>query len=244
MSQLGVDLLSLSAHKFCGPKGVGALFVRKGRNVEPLLHGSRGERGRRAGTENVAGIVGLGKAAELALARMSEERQATRSASRSSRTGPARSRARKLASMAACAQRLPNTCNIMFPAVESESLVIALDLQGLACSAGAACFSGAVDPSHVLAAIGLSSAEARGCVRLSLGRDDHREDIALALEFIPEAVARQRELAAVALRDGRGPRVNAGTEFARSDRRGHERRRGQFHGRRDAAAGAARPSSA
>jgi cysteine desulfurase len=193
VGQMAVDLLSLSAHKFYGPKGVGALFVRKGVQIEPLLHGSRGEGGRRAGTENVSGIVGLGKAAELALARLNEH---------SARVAALRDRLEKglLARVAgACvnggaAHRLPNTCNIMLPEVESESLVIALDLQGVACSAGAACLSGAVDPSHVLAAIGLSPAEARGSIRLSLGRSTTDQDVALALDVIPEAVQRQRAL--------------------------------------------------
>jgi cysteine desulfurase len=193
VGRMHVDLLSLSAHKFYGPKGVGALFVRKGVQIEPLLHGSRGEGGRRAGTENVSGIVGLGKAAELALARLNEQ---------SSQVAALRDRLEQglLARVfgarvnGGTASRLPNTCNVTFPEVESESLVIALDLQGVACSAGAACLSGAVDPSHVLAAIGLSPAEARGSIRLSLGRSTTDQDVARALEVIPEAVQRQREL--------------------------------------------------
>ena len=193
VARMGVDLMSLSAHKFYGPKGIGALFVRKGVQLEPLLYGSRGEGGRRAGTENVSGIVGMGKAAELALTHLDEQ---------SARVAALRDHLEQglLASISgarvsgAAAGRLPNTCNIMFPEVESESLVIALDLRGVACSAGAACLSGAVDPSHVLAAIGLSPADARGCIRLSLGRPTTDQDVALALDAIPEAVARQREL--------------------------------------------------
>jgi len=192
-ARMGVDLMSLSAHKFYGPKGVGALFVRKGVQLEPLLYGSRGEGGRRAGTENVSGIVGLGRAAELAFAHLDDQ---------SARVAALRDRLEQglLARISGArvnggvAKRLPNTCNIMFPEVESESLVIALDLRGVACSAGAACLSGAVDPSHVLAAIGLSPAEARGSIRLSLGRPTTDQDVARALDAIPEAVARQREL--------------------------------------------------
>jgi cysteine desulfurase len=195
VSRLGVDLLSLSAHKFYGPKGVGALFVRKGVQLEPLLYGSRGEGGRRAGTENVAGIVGLGRAAELGGEQLREH---------GSVLGALRDRLEQglLARIpgarvnGSAARRLPNTCNLMFPSVESESLVIALDLQGLACSAGAACLSGAVDPSHVLAAIGLSPAEARGSIRLSIGRMTTEDDVDFALRVIPAAVARQRDLAA------------------------------------------------
>ena len=193
VSALGVDLLSLSAHKFYGPKGVGALFVRKGVQLEPLFYGSRGEGGRRAGTENVAGIVGLGKAAELARERLREQADRVRALRDRLEQGLLERIAGARANGSA-ALRLPNTCNIMFPTVESESLVIALDLQGLACSAGAACLSGAVDPSHVLAAIGLSPAEARGSIRLSLGRTTTEEDIDFAVRMIPEAVARQREL--------------------------------------------------
>ena len=193
VARLGVDLLSLSAHKFYGPKGVGALFVRKGVQLEPLLYGSRGEGGRRAGTENVSGLVGLGKAAELARERLDE--QALRVAALRDRLEQGLLRVVRGARVnGGGARRLPNTCNIRFPAVDSESLVIALDLQGVACSAGAACLSGAVDPSHVLAAIGLSPEEARGSIRLSLGSMTTEDDIALALETIPAAVARQREL--------------------------------------------------
>jgi cysteine desulfurase len=191
VARLGVHLLSLSAHKFCGPKGVGALFVRKGVRLEPLLHGGHSERDRRAGTENVPGIVGLGKAAELARSHLAEH-------------GPriAILRDRLERGLLECipgarvngggARRTPNTCNLLFPGLESESLVIALDLQGLACSAGAACSSGATDPSHVLAAIGLSPAEARASVRLSLGYANTDEDIARALEVIPAVVAGHR----------------------------------------------------
>jgi cysteine desulfurase len=195
VAQLGVHLLSLSAHKLCGPKGVGALFVRKGVRLEPLLHGGHSERDRRAGTENVPVIAGFGKAAELARAHLAEH---------GSRVAALRDRLEQglleripgARVNSAGARRTPNTCNLLFPGVESESLVIALDLQGLACSAGAACSSGATDPSHVLAAIGLSSAEARASVRLSLGHSNTDEDIARALEVIPAVVAGHRAVSA------------------------------------------------
>jgi len=192
---LGVQLLSLSAHKFCGPKGVGALFVRKGVEIDPLLYGGPNERRRRAGTENVAGIVGLGKAAELARRDLAET---------SARMAQLRDRLEKglLAAIPGAringdpmgdpARRIPNTSNLLFPGVESESLLIALDLAGLACSAGAACSSGAVDPSHVLTAIGLADVEARASVRLSVGRATTEDEVDRALELIPAAVARQR----------------------------------------------------
>jgi len=191
VNRLGVQLLSLSAHKFCGPKGAGALFVRKGLEIDPLLYGGPNERRRRAGTENVAGIVGLGKAAELARRDLAEA---------SARMAELRDRLENglLAAIPGARvngdpeRRIPNTCNLLLPGTESESLLIALDLVGLACSAGAACSSGAVDPSHVLTAIGLTPAEARASVRLSVGRGTTPEEIDRALQLIPAAVARQR----------------------------------------------------
>jgi cysteine desulfurase len=195
VNRFGVDLLSLSAHKFYGPKGVGALFVRKAVDIDPLLYGGGNERGRRAGTENVAAIVGLGKACELARCDMAEA---------SAHLCELRNRLEEglLARIHGAringdpARRVPNTSSLMLPGVESESLVIALDLAGVACSAGAACSSGAVDPSHVLTAIGLTPAEARASLRFSVGRANTQEEIDKALELIPAAVARQRDAAA------------------------------------------------
>jgi cysteine desulfurase len=195
VAQLGVHLLSLSAHKLCGPKGVGALYVHKGVRLAPLMYGGHSERDRRAGTENVPAIAGFGKAAELAHAHLAEEGvrlgglRDRLEQGLLERVPGARANGRAVA-------RTPNTCNMLFPGVESESLVIALDLQGLACSAGAACSSGATDPSHVLAAIGLSSADARASVRLSLGCNNTDEDIARALEIIPAVVAAHRGVSA------------------------------------------------
>jgi cysteine desulfurase len=194
VNRFGVDLLSLSAHKFYGPKGVGALFIRKGVEIDPLLYGGGNERGRRAGTENVAAIVGLGKACELARRDMAEA---------SAHLCELRNRLEQglLVRIHGArvngdpARRVPNTLSLLLPGVESESLVIALDLAGLACSAGAACSSGAVDPSHVLTAIGLRPAEARASLRFSLGSANTREEIDKALELIPAAVTRQRNAA-------------------------------------------------
>ena len=193
VNRLGVDLLSLSAHKFYGPKGAGALFVRKGTEIDPLLYGGPNERGRRAGTENVAAIAGLGEAAELArteLAEISDHFADLRDHLENGLLG----RVPGARVNGDRARRVPNTSNVMLPGVESESLVIALDLAGLACSAGAACSSGAVDPSHVLAAIGLTPAEARASLRFSVGRANTREEIDRALELIAAAVARQRSV--------------------------------------------------
>jgi cysteine desulfurase len=202
VKKLGVHLLSISGHKFGAPKGVGALFVRTGTRLEPILYGGHNDRDRRAGTENVPGIVALGKAADLASAHLAAEGGTENVMS--NRVGALRDRLEQgLLERVPGASvngggfaRTPNTSNMLFPMVDSEALVIALDLAGLACSAGAACSSGAVDPSHVLTAIGLSPAEARASVRLSLGPSNTEDDIAGALELIPAAAARQREVRA------------------------------------------------
>jgi cysteine desulfurase len=193
VERLGADLAAISGHKLYGPKGVGALYVRPGTPLEPLLYGGHHERDRRPGTENVPGIVGLGKAAELAGARLGEE--AARLAELRDRLEAgilARVPATKV--NGAGARRVPGTTNICFSFIEGESLVIALDLKGLACSTGAACSSGAIEPSHVLTAIGLAPEEARGSLRFSLGRDNTREEVDRAVEIIPGVVERLREL--------------------------------------------------
>jgi cysteine desulfurase len=193
VNRLGVDLLSISAHKFYGPKGVGALYMRSGTPLEPQFHGGHHERDRRPGTENVPGIVGLGKAAELA--RKNIMTDCARITSLRNRLEAA-----LLASCADarvngnCAQRVSNTSNISFHAAGGEALVIALDLQGIACSTGAACSSGAVGPSHVLMAIGLSPDEARSSLRFSLGRTTTGEEIDQVIALIPQAVERLRAL--------------------------------------------------
>ena len=193
VNRLGVDLLSISAHKIYGPKGVGALYVRSGTRLEPQFHGGHHERDRRPGTENVPGIVGLGKAAELVrknlmtdCARITSLRNRLEDALLAT-CGDARVNGN-------CAQRVSNTSNISFHAAGGEALVIALDLQGIACSTGAACSSGAVGPSHVLLAIGLSPDEARSSLRLSLGRTTTAEEIDQAIAVIPQAVERLRAL--------------------------------------------------
>jgi cysteine desulfurase len=193
VKKLGVHLLSISAHKLYGPKGVGALYVRKGTRLEPLLYGGHSERDRRPGTEDVTSIAGLGKAAELALMRMQGEGQ---------RLAALRDRLEKglleRISFARVnglrAPRTPNTTNLTLPFVEGESMVIALDLKGIACSTGAACSSGAVEPSHVLTAIGLAPEDARATLRLSLGHQTTDEEIDFALETIPPVIERLRQL--------------------------------------------------
>jgi len=193
VEKLGADLLSISAHKFCGPKGVGALYIRKGTHLGPLLYGGHSERDRRPGTEDVAAIAGMGKAAELALGGMRKEGE---------RIGGIRDRLERGLldrvphswANGARAPRVPNTSNLTFPFIEGESMVIALDLKGLACSTGAACSSGAVEPSHVLLALGLAPEDARATLRLSLGHQTTEEEIDFALETIPPVIERLRRL--------------------------------------------------
>jgi len=192
VNQLGVDLLSLSAHKFYGPKGIGALYIRGGTRLRQLLYGGHHQRGFRPGTENVAGIVGLGKAAEIARGSLAADARRV-SALRDkleqgllARVPHARVNGR--------ASRTPNTTNLVFPGIEGEALLIALDLKGLACSTGAACSSGAVEPSHVLTAMGLPPEEARASLRFSLGRHTTESEIEFALQVVSAAVEQLREL--------------------------------------------------
>ncbi len=194
VERIGCDLLTISGHKMHAPQGIGAAFVRKGTLLKPLLYGGRHERGRRAGTENVPAIVGLGKAAEIA--RLGFENGSVE------RIRQWRDRLEQtvLSTMEAVgvngleAPRTPNTASIYFDFIEGEALVIALDLKGLACSTGAACSSGAIEPSHVLTAMGLSHERARASMRFSLGKHNTAEDIDYALEVLPPALERLREI--------------------------------------------------
>jgi len=196
VNKIQCDLLTISGHKFHGSQGVGALFVRKGTRLEPMLYGGSHERSRRAGTENVPGIVGLGKAAELAVAAL--ERGEDRN------MAEARNRLERELLEIECtglngesAPRVPNTTNIYFDGIEAEALVIALDLKGLAVSTGAACSSGSIEPSHVLTAMGLPTERAKASIRCSLGKQNELDDVDFALRLIPETVGRLRELSPV-----------------------------------------------
>ncbi|MGH9729738.1 MAG: cysteine desulfurase NifS [Candidatus Acidiferrales bacterium] len=193
VNELKVDFLSLSAHKLYGPKGVGALYVRESTPLEPILFGGTHERDRRPGTENVPGIVGLGKAAEIARAHLPVDAERV-AALRNRFEEGVLSRVPESRINGVRSRRVPNTVNITFPHAESESLVIAFDLQGVQCSGGAACSSGAVLPSHVLHAIGLPRDEAKSTLRFSLGRFTTPEDVDYALEIIPSVVERLRAL--------------------------------------------------
>jgi len=193
VKRIGAPLVSISGHKLYAPKGVGALYVRDGTRLDALLFGGRHGRDGRPGTENVPGIVGLGKAAEIARRSLAQE---------TPRIAALRDRFERgvLAAVplvrinGCCAPRTPNTSNMIFPHIEAEALVISLDLEGIACSAGAACSSGTIEPSHVLTAIGLGRADARASVRFSLGRNTTDEEIDFALDVIPRTVQRLRSL--------------------------------------------------
>src|SRR5208282_6399462 len=190
---LQLDLLSLSGHKLYAPKGVGALFIKGGTRLRQFLYGGHHQRGFRPGTENVAGIVGLGKAAELARLSLTADAQRI-AALRDKLESGLLARIPDSRANAAHAPRTPNTANLLFPGIEGEALIISLDLKGLACSTGAACSSGAVEPSHVLTAIGLSSAEARASIRFSLGRHTTPDQITTAIEIVSTSVAQLRKL--------------------------------------------------
>jgi cysteine desulfurase len=191
---LGCDLLSLSGHKMYAPQGVGALFVRRNVRLRPIFFGGNHERGRRAGTENVAGIVGLGKAAELAREWLAKDEQQSLAALRDRLEQGILAQVEEAGVNGAGAARVANTSNLYFDHVEAEALVIALDLKGLAVSGGSACQSGSTEPSHVLRAMGLSVARARASVRISLSRMTTEDEVECALALVPAAVARLRRL--------------------------------------------------
>jgi cysteine desulfurase len=193
VDKLGVHLLSISAHKFSGPKGVGALYIRKGTQLGPLMYGGHSERDRRPGTEDVAAIAGMGKAADLAVTGMRTDAARVRGLRDRLEQGLL-DRVPYAWVNGARAPRAPNTSNLTFPFIEGESMVIALDLKGIACSTGAACSSGALEPSHVLMALGLAPEDARATLRLSLGHQTTEEEIAFALDTIPPVIERLRQL--------------------------------------------------
>ncbi|WP_229669068.1 cysteine desulfurase family protein [Edaphobacter acidisoli] len=189
-----VDLATISGHKIHAPKGIGALFVRRSVRLAPMMHGGMHERQRRAGTENVAGIVGLGKAAELALQWLATDGPAKLAPLRDRLEQGILAEVEEAGINGAGAPRVANTANLYFDHVEAEALVIALDLKGLSVSGGAACQSGATEPSHVLTAMGLSPARARASIRFSLSKLTTDDEVDEALKLVPAAVARLREL--------------------------------------------------
>jgi cysteine desulfurase len=197
VKQIGCDALSISGHKMHAPQGVGALYVRRGTHLQPLFYGGRHERSRRAGTENVPGIVGLGKAAELAMLGFERGDDKKISALRDRLEQGILAQVNEAGVNGGGAPRVPNTTNVYFNPVEGEAMVISLDLKGLAVSTGAACSSGAIEPSHVLTAMGLRSDRARASIRFSLGKQNTEEEIDLALALVPESVTRLREISPV-----------------------------------------------
>lgn len=194
VKRIGCHALTISGHKIHAPQGTGALFVKQGTQLRPLFHGGRHERSRRAGTENVPGIVALGKAAQIASAAFARGDDQKMAAMRDRLQQGILTRVDAARVNGDGAVRVPNTANIRFDHIEGEALVIALDLKGLAVSTGAACSSGAIEPSHVLVAMGLRTDQARSSIRFSLGKQTVEEDIDSALALVPETVARLREI--------------------------------------------------
>jgi cysteine desulfurase len=191
--ELGVDLLSLSAHKFYGPKGIGALYVRQGTKIDPLLHGGHQEWGRRAATENVAGIVGLGKAVELRRGEMAAEADRLAALRERLHAGIA-ARIDHVYLNGHPTRRLPGTLSLCFDYVEGEGIIMGLDLAGVAVSSGSACTSASLEPSHVLLAMGVRPATAQGSIRFSLGRENTEEDVDRVLDVLPPIVERLRAM--------------------------------------------------
>jgi cysteine desulfurase len=192
--QIGCDALSISGHKIHAPQGVGALYVKKGTRIQPLFHGGRHERSRRAGTENVPGIVALGKAAQLAKEALDRSDNHKMAAMRDRLEQGILAQVDEAGVNGESATRVPNTTNLHFDHIDGEAVVIALDLKGLAVSTGAACSSGAIEPSHVLIAMGLRAEQARASIRFSLGKQTTEADVDFALSLVPETIARLRAI--------------------------------------------------
>ena len=193
VKEMNIDLLSLAGHKFYGPKGIGALYVKKGVKIDNLIHGGGQERNRRAGTENVAGIVGIGKALELATQNMLENNKKLVFLRDKLMNGLLKVPYTRLNGPIG-EKRLPGNSNICFRFVEGESILLMLDAKGIAASSGSACTSGSLDPSHVLLAIGLEHEIAHGSLRLSLGDATTEEEVDYVLENVPKVIQRLRDM--------------------------------------------------
>ena len=199
VKELGVDMLSLSAHKLHAPKGIGLLYVRRQTRYHPYVMGGGQERGRRGGTENVANIVAFGRAAELAMAHLDDENRRVRGL-RDKLENEILERIPDSAVNGAMEPRLPNTSNITFAGVEAEGILMLLDQAGICASSGSACTTGSLEPSHVLTAMGLSAAQARGSIRFSLGRYNTEGEVDYVVQQLPPIVARLRANAPPSLR--------------------------------------------
>ena len=192
VSDYGIDMLSASGHKINGPKGIGFLYIKKGKNIPPLLHGGQQERGKRAGTENVAGIIGLGKAVETAF-QTREKREKEIKKMRDHLVDRLLDEIPYTRLNGARKNRLPGNCNVSFQYIEGASLLILLDTRQICASAGSACSSGSTEPSHVLTAMGIPAELAHGTLRLTLGYQNTMEEIDYAVDCIKEFVQKLRE---------------------------------------------------
>ena len=208
VAALGVDALSLSGHKFEGPKGVGALVARKGLTLAPLIYGGGQEGGRRSGTENVPGVIGLSIALELAVKEMDVVRSRV-AALRDALIDGILARIDGAVCNGSRIARLPNNVNVRFDCIEADTVVVGLDLAGIEISTGSACSSGSLEPSHVLTALGLSGASARGSVRISLGRTTTRGDVTRVLQVLPPLVGRLRSLSGALTVEGEAQTVSS-----------------------------------
>ncbi|MBI5144538.1 MAG: aminotransferase class V-fold PLP-dependent enzyme, partial [Candidatus Omnitrophica bacterium] len=193
VKNINVDLLSMSGHKIYGPKGIGALYIKKGTKITPQIQGGHHEMNKRAGTENVAGIVGLGRAAELAEKEILEEAKRLKGLRDYLYNGII-SNIEDVTLNGHPDKRLPNTLNVGFKYLEGESIVLNLDMEGVAVSTGSACTSGTLEPSHVLTAMGVDPAETQGSIRFSLGRDNTKEDMDYVVGVLPPIIKRLRAM--------------------------------------------------
>ena len=193
VSGLGVDMLTIAAHKFYGPKGVGALYIKSGTKIDRFVHGGSQERGRRAGTENVAGIVGLGEAIKIAVADMDANNKRLRALRDRAINGVIEKIPHTILN-GHPENRLPNNAHFAFRFIEGESLLLMLDMKGVGASSGSACTSGSLDPSHVLLAIGLPHETAHGSLRITFGLENTGEDVDYLLEILPQIVGRLRDM--------------------------------------------------
>jgi len=193
VNAINCDSLAISAHKLYGPKGIGAMYIRKGSRMEKLIRGGGQENNKRAGTHNVPGIVGLGKAAELAKARMAEEAKQTTALRDKLITG-IESKIKDVKLNGDRVKRVPNNVNFSFAGIEGESMILLMDMNGICVSSGSACTSGSLDPSHVLMALGMKHEQAHGSLRMTLGKDNTEAHIDKVLDTLPGIVNRLREM--------------------------------------------------
>jgi cysteine desulfurase len=196
VKKLDVDMLTLTAHKIYGPKGIGALFVKQGVRLNPLFHGGSHEKKRRPGTENIAGVVGFAKALEIALRRRETDYDRMKEQSEYF-IEEVMAAIPDVSLNGSREKRLPHTVNLSFKGIEGESILLSLDLKGIAVSSGSACTSGATEPSHVLVAMGIDKVAAQGAIRFSIGRATTNDDLDYVIDTLPEAVNRLREMSPV-----------------------------------------------